>query len=297
MSENEERISVDEIENHLESEYFGEDIGSYNILQVPFPAFNAACSSSAIHSKSSAGDNTGLRLYTGAHVAIRFLHHLRAIAHRKSVIEIGCGIGGVSAISFQTCDLLRLVLTDGNPMIQKALKLNIHQILRAKSSSEVFCTELVWGNDMNLRNVLSKYNESLPFDIVIGSELMYYQTDLVMLLSTAMKLVNNCGLFLHAHLFRRYGQRREMNDFFKANGWNTAEILAEEYMSLKELSVHPEWHRVKTLVSGPQSVIELFLIQHPSWRPFPDTEEDEEREDDEDNGDVFSGLRFLMRSK
>jgi hypothetical protein len=47
------------------------------------------------------------------------------------------------------------------------------------------------------------------FDVAIACELMYFRTDVFSLMQTVLELTGN-GLFLHAHLFRRYGQEVRM---------------------------------------------------------------------------------------
>ena len=129
--------------------YFGLQVGTVSMKQVSPVDYNNRCLS--INSKTS--DSTGLRVYTGSHVALRCLGHLYADYQSKHseysrpvdppaceqvsgrsrrVVELGAGCGALSAIAshLNIVDILldlpllpshasfsamsKLVITDGN---------------------------------------------------------------------------------------------------------------------------------------------------------------------------------------
>ena len=108
----------------------------YNLYQYSISDHHKSCLS--INTTDS--DSTGTRLYAGGHVAIRFIRYLlknSSFMHifdgeTQNVIELGCGIGVVSLLSFlpnfkdnYLCDRInKLVLTDGFFPVTKIAELN-----------------------------------------------------------------------------------------------------------------------------------------------------------------------------
>jgi hypothetical protein len=71
----------------LSTEFFGDEIGSISFYQLPMADFNHVCSS------VNSDDNTGMRLYAGCHVAVRYLCFIGNILEEKAILELGCGTG------------------------------------------------------------------------------------------------------------------------------------------------------------------------------------------------------------
>lgn len=255
----------------LQVEYFGPILGNVGISQLPMIDFNQACLSS--NSKGSDNfDSTGKRMYAGAHVSIRFLTSFKDLVHQKTVIELGCGTGAVGLLANSQAKMSTLLLTDGNSDTLEITAKNISIICNTSESSiHIKTQQLLWGNQIHVNKAISA-NSSSQFDVVLGCELMYYQTDIGLLLSTVLSLIAGegakSGLFIHSHLFRRAGQEEELIEILSRFNWTTLEVPHECFLSAEELSYHPEWYRVRTLVSGSLECIHQLLIDHPDWRIF-----------------------------
>ena len=76
----------------LQSVDFGPLVGSISLFELPYEVFNERCK------QNEGADHTGLRVYSGGHVAIRFLLKLSDLFKNKSIIELGCGVGAVGLI-------------------------------------------------------------------------------------------------------------------------------------------------------------------------------------------------------
>ena len=96
-----------------------------------------------------------------------------------------------------------------------------------------------------------------PFDVAIGSELMYYMSDLQALctvLGTCLEPSRGC--FLSAHVFRKDGQLDEWVALIESRlKWVTYEVSLDSFIEEGELDAHPGWWNARMLVSGPASVL------------------------------------------
>ncbi|OQR94559.1 hypothetical protein THRCLA_08154 [Thraustotheca clavata] len=117
----------------------------------------------------AASRSTGLRVYAGAHILIRFLTSPIGLEllDNASLVERGCGTGAVGSVAAVTANVKQVVVTDGDPRACELAKLNInHLVHERKPLLPATAMQMYWGND------------PVPqaFDIGIGCELMYYKT-------------------------------------------------------------------------------------------------------------------------
>ncbi|CAK4084304.1 unnamed protein product [Aphanomyces euteiches] len=234
--------------------------GTFSFNQYSSVSFNQLC----LSSNSEAGDATGLRVYSGAHVLTRFLSSTQGLPllDGKRVVELGCGTGVVGCVVAVNANLSQLVLTDGDErscaLAQRNAECIVHPV---KGALKVTTQQLLWGGSPL---------ES-TFDVVIGCELMYYQTNVAALIQTVQALAP-CGLFLHAHLFRQDEHGDTMREIFDQTGWDTALVPVPSFIPPAEMSLWPQWLNVCCLVSGPRAQIELLLALNPSWSRFQDVD-------------------------
>lgn len=246
------RQHQDDIDTIEETVNFGPNIGDIKVFQFSGSAFNSACSSS----NSNANDCTGCRVYSGMHVEARFLACHSELVNDKKVVEIGCGTG---LLGISVCLASRpasMVLTDGNARSITLTNRNLSRHnLFISASARVF----QWSTHRD-------FGET--FDVVIASELMYYKTDIPLLVATVTRLLNEDGLFLHAHLFRRDGQEEEFISALEEIGWSTLEAPVTQFISLEELGYRVDWYRVRCLISGPMARVSQLKEQYPDWSVF-----------------------------
>lgn len=265
-------IVYDEIE-------LGKNMGFLNVYQWSGKSSNEAC----LQINSSASDNTGLRMYFGSYVACQFItKHLHDFLCGKTVCEIGCGIGVLSIITARDCSVKSIVLTDGNDDALELAALNIANV----KGVDISIAKLEWGaNEVN-----TFMTTRIPYDIVLGSELMYYSVDVSSLLCTVQSILTKDGLFFHAHIFRRCDSEQDLIDAHDRIGWRCLEVPLTQFIAKDELRQQSEWYKVRCLVSGTSVSIsqllsdELTLSITNNWvafQPMPpiydsDSEEDQE---------------------
>lgn len=249
-----------------EKYYFGHLIGEIEISQMKSTVFNESC----LQSNSNETDSTGLRLHAGAHIEVRFLakYGLNALSD-KLVIELGSGTGVVSLTIIHKPKIL--FITDGDERSRKTIERNN----RTLGVPENICMKLTWGNDIEIENVL-KMNQSQPFDVILGSELLYYRTDVSQLIKCIISLSGSRTIFIHSHVIRMNGQGQLLADGLKDLGLFTYEMPVEDIVG-EEIKDHPEFFSVRCLitVSNHDLLHEMFGDETKSkFIPFIEDRED-----------------------
>lgn len=253
---------------------FGPTVGIKSIVQFSGGAFHNAC----LQANSKVDDSTGLRIHSGAHVAIRFLLKYPLLVSNQRICELGCGTGVYGLVGTRGGSLSsHLTLTDGNAeTVNLALK-NVQLLASTSSESKISCRKLLWGSmdavdelfhyyklpkETSKKPYLSDHpsnhdevdtpfsRETHHYDVVIGCELFYYRTNIEELLFTVIELTRSDGIFVHSHVFRRIGQDLELIKYLQGHNWVTYEIPVEHFIDQEELDEHPEWYHVHCLVSG-----------------------------------------------
>jgi predicted nicotinamide N-methyase len=276
----------------LQDAYFGEILGEKSVYQLTAAEFQSQC----LSSNRSAGDSTGLRTYSGAQVAVRHLVKHSELIESANVVELGSGTGVFGLLGCSKGNVRRLVLTDGEERACQVINKNIEYI-NATTPDQIRQTSsavLKWGNVLSITEVLQMLNEqdiqsdkSLHFDVVLGCELMYFNTEVNVLVDTVMALTGGRGLFVHTHLFRAPDQEQTLIDYLSRFGWTTLETPVEDFILNEELQHHIEWRRMRPLVSGPRETMEKLALTYPTWRVFQ--EEITYPADEEDDDDVEGG--------
>ena len=249
---------------------FGPAVGTKSIVQFSGGAFHNAC----LQENSKVDDSTGLRIHSGAHVAIRFLLKNPQLVSNQCVCELGCGTGVYGLVGTRGGSLSsQLTLTDGNTETVNLAHKNVQLLASTSCESRISCRKLLWGSIDAVDEFLQHYEVSREtsvsahpshhneveaissggshhFDVVLGCELFYYRTNIEELLFTVIELTKSEGIFVHSHVFRRIGQDLELINYLHNHNWVTYETLVEHFIDQEELNEHPEWYNVHCLVSG-----------------------------------------------
>lgn len=243
----------------LESDFvdFGAVIGALRIYQCSGHDFSRRCETQLDDSPYK--DNTGLRIYTGANALIRLLGHCKDVCDGKCILELGCGTAAVSICLNSLYSTTLLIATDGNKEALEIAALNCC----LNCPEKIVCMPLSWTLSVDI-NAVQQLCPS--FDVLIGSELMYYSVNVTELVTVVSTLSAPDGLFLHAHIFRKHGQFAELVRSFVAVGWSTLLVDIDSFIAADELTDHPEWYSIKALVSGPPQALRRFEQACPRLR-------------------------------
>lgn len=161
-------------------------------------------------------------------------------------------------------------------------------------TTPTFYQQLRWSNTEEIQNVLqlctqSERKDTKYYDIVLGSELMYFNTDVELMVQTVMELTQKKGLFIHGHVFREYYQKNQLINLLATHNWTTIEIPHKEFISKEEMKQHGDWYAVRALISGPKEEIEKLREEHPLWKEFKEEiQYDEEEAVVHDESELFS---------
>jgi SAM-dependent methyltransferase len=226
-------------------EYLGPGLFSVKFYQLSYQKFHFEC----LQKNSSESDSTGKRLYAGGHVGIRFLQYFQYLLADASILELGCGTGIIGLSTFLHSNPSRLLLTDGSEETLQITQKNIVKVLPVDKQYQVATQRLYWGNNDHIAEARQAINSEF-FNVIIGCELMYYSTDIPNLISTICTLIDlKQGVFFHVHLFRKYGQEKEMVESFGKYNWITYQVPLTDFLTELEWQEHPEWNAIQAFIS------------------------------------------------
>jgi len=258
-------------------------LGTFTIQQFSGSAFHKSCSEETTNRTSV--DATGLRIHPGAHVLIRFLAKHPQLIHAKHVIELGCGTG-ISAIGALLTNArpTSYLCTDGNVEAVQVCELNMAALAAVSSPSpantittttiksclKVNCEAMMWDSS-SVAGIIQKYPLPPPrpapdpaavsvserYDVVLGSELFYYLTDLNALCETIVELAGTTGVFIGAHIFRKAGQDLELAQMLHSKyQWVLCVAPLEGFVDAEEQARFPGWFNAVQLVCGTENAVQ-----------------------------------------
>lgn len=185
---------------------FGNLAGSIKLVQLSYGAFNERCKTHKGDEIEEDGDRTGLRVYTGAQAMVRFLYRFPWLIKGQRVVELGCGVGAVGLLASRlgpTC----VVLTDGSVETLELTRRNVATFQALPSLSPGFSPsshgstsaiaslpslavhKLQWDSHAAIVDLLHAQKVD-KFDVVIGTDLMYYNVDASVVLTAATCLLD-----------------------------------------------------------------------------------------------------------
>ena len=161
-----------------------------------------------------------------------------------------------------------MTISDGNESAVALAKMNVELI---KPTSKCQVAQLSWG--ANNDNFLQLYNDNNKFDVIIGSDLMYFSIDVLDLLRTVLANIDPInGVFIHSHVFRRDKQKKELIDILKQSNWNSIQIPIETFATQLELNNHPDWYSTSCIISASNETIDKLLFKNPDYILFKEDE-------------------------
>ena len=249
-------------------------LGTIDIHMVPHIDFQEKC-------EDTKRDSTGLRPYVGSSVFTRFVYAYSELLlfggedTERNAIELGGGVGLNSLAIYRLGSFKSIICSDGNKQAVEIAKKNI-ETEESGESTVLKSLELLWDKF----EVEAFMSDRDRFDVVFGSELFYYQTDVKGLVQTVLRLVKERGLFLSTHIFRVEGQEEEFIDSLRNIGaWEAYVVPIDSFVSSTELDSNPGWFNCRTLVCGNPAVLAEIVSsggkQTEGWRPYAEVLEEE----------------------
>ncbi len=211
--------------------------------------------------RSAGPDNTGAKHWETGQVPIASFLITYDLTGGKAVLELGCGLAGLGMIAAQL-GADRVVAVDANKDVVEDARKNI---MRAPKSlheqlSKVSLREMEWSE-------ATASDTDEKFDLVIGSELMYYSCPLSALVATIAASLRRNGLCVLAHIYRGPDLRSGLAQECRSRGM-AVRVVSERSIEFGEC-----------LVLWWTSEEEAWLEQHPSWIEFETLEAAVDREE------------------
>eukprot|EP00833_Pecoramyces_ruminatium_P018809 jgi/Orpsp1_1/1192841/evm.model.d7180000096265.2 len=173
--------------------------------------------------------NTGNLVWDGAYILANYLYHLKL--RDKKCIELGCGTGlvGITAWTYGA----EVTLTDIEeviPLVKENVSMNVDKILLETKSDNLKLSKdnikiqtLYWGKEN------CKVLEN--FDIVFGSEILYYSKSHKALIETLQHICNENTLCVFIYKTRNLGEEHffelAKNEGFTINFIDNRKLLKE----------------------------------------------------------------------
>ncbi|OUM65320.1 hypothetical protein PIROE2DRAFT_60115 [Piromyces sp. E2] len=160
--------------------------------------------------------NTGNLVWDGAYILSKYLYRLKL--RDKKCIELGCGTGlvGISAWTYGA-DVTLTDIEDVIPLVEENVNFNVDKVLKENdntndnqltnniklSKDKIRIKTLNWG--------VENCKELDTFDIVFGSEILYYSKSHKALIETLQHICNKNTLCVFIYKTRNLGEEH----FFK----------------------------------------------------------------------------------
>lgn len=148
----------------------------------------------------NATDTTGLVAWGLATTLSAYVAARRELVVGKQVLELGCGRGMCGLVAVQ-CGAARVVLSDYEPAVLALAQKNVAANAAAHACAGVrpSVERLVWSRSP------AEHRRCGMFDLMLGSELLYHETDIPALISSSEYHLAQNGVIVFVYHARVWG--------------------------------------------------------------------------------------------
>jgi tRNA A58 N-methylase Trm61 len=192
------------------------------------------------------------------------------------VLELGGGIGACGLLLAKHHEAASIVVTDGEPMALEIAKKN-RQRLGVEKNAQV--QQLLWNVDSS--KVMDQLGRQHSFDYVVGSDLLYYKTDVHALFATIASTCQTAA-FLPA-IVRSQELPHRIFELAETYGFTVKTLEVSRFISEKHMDTIVAWYNIRFFVllkKGVRIPNELVsAMEQAGQRPFdPDLSDDAHEE-------------------
>eukprot|EP00850_Spirogloea_muscicola_P005257 SM000023S07713 [mRNA] locus=s23:902842:907230:- [translate_table: standard] len=130
-------------------------------------------------------DSTGLLIWDSSKALAELLAARPQLCTDKAVLELGCGAAALPSLVAAAEGARVIVATDGDPSILVLLEENIRA---SKMRQKVQIEQLQWGDAEDVLQT-KELNGGEPFDLVLGSDVVYIKEAMPLMFETARALL------------------------------------------------------------------------------------------------------------
>ncbi len=161
----------------------------------------------------NATDTTGLAAWGLATTLSSYVAGRRELVAGKRVLELGCGRGLCGLVAAQ-CGAARVVLSDYEPAVLALAQKNVAANAAAHASVGVqpSVERLVWSRSP------AEHPSCGRFDLLLGSELLYHETDIPALVASAEHHLAKDGVIVLVYHARVWGITSDLQTAASAHG-------------------------------------------------------------------------------
>ena len=134
--------------------------------------------------------STGLTVWRASDHLNDYVYRNMDLFRHSSILELGSGLGAVSILVDKLELSKTIVASDGDIETLRLLESNI-----SSTNSNVISKKLIWGNSHDIDSMIIEYN---LFDMIIGADIIYEESQIPLLLATVKELLKPDGLFIVA---------------------------------------------------------------------------------------------------
>ena len=203
--------------------------------------------------------STGMSIWRGSEVLAEYLKQNPEIVHKKSVLEIGAGVGLVG-LTAHHLGASRVLLTDGDEKVLENLRQNVLRntgrsengtattttdagdSVASSESLSCRCPQLIWGK--NLDQFRDEYGYS---QVILGTDLFYITKSLVPLFQTVHELLtpdddDNGGYFVSVMTCSAQSPKSTVFDVATRYGfeWTTTTFSSSSSSPSSSSAVHTD---------------------------------------------------------
>jgi predicted nicotinamide N-methyase len=145
-------------------------------------------------------DTTGLAAWGLANTLSAYVAEHRALVAGKQVLELGCGRGMCGLVAAQ-CGAVRVVLSDYEPAVLALAQKNVaaNAAVHAATGVQPTVEQLVWSRTP------AECRSCGLFDLLLGSELLYHETDIPALIASTEHHLAKDGVSVMVYHARVWG--------------------------------------------------------------------------------------------
>eukprot|EP01112_Ceratiomyxa_fruticulosa_P014882 TRINITY_DN4318_c0_g1_i1.p1 TRINITY_DN4318_c0_g1~~TRINITY_DN4318_c0_g1_i1.p1 ORF type:complete len:301 (-),score=79.27 TRINITY_DN4318_c0_g1_i1:82-933(-) len=136
-------------------------------------------------SSSTDYDLTGQIIWPASAVLCKYIESNPLLFENANTLEVGSGVGICGLLSSTFCNKTT-VLSDNVDIVVENLEKNV-VLNKDNGCKNVYAEKLDWGNLDHIKNIKDKYG---AFDLIIGSDVVFWQSAIRPLLQTVTSLLN-----------------------------------------------------------------------------------------------------------
>eukprot|EP01133_Synstelium_polycarpum_P009006 gene9006-10564_t len=177
----------------------------------------------------------------------------------KVILEVGSGVGICGL--FLARLMKRCVLSDHNEIVVDLLRTNVAESVAA--GYDCSCIKLDWEIEADMDNAIAVNNG--PFDMIIGSDVVYWQTSIIPLFNTVSRLLSHKpdATFILCYQSRSSQTDKYLIDTSVAAGFSHESVPLADFLRSSDSPDAPNYSNTSMTIQdeGLLSIMRLLIFK------------------------------------